>query len=140
MIRTFLLISVFYFCQIGLAFAHSGGLDSSGGHYDRKNGGYHYHNRTQTSPKTKYRPKTYKYSAPEVTVKSASKPIQRIESVRVVGYMDGDTIKVLKNNQQIKVRLYGIDCPENSQAYGKKAKQAIVQILKGRSVKIKIME
>lgn len=23
--------------------AHSGGLDSSGGHHDRKNGGYHYH-------------------------------------------------------------------------------------------------
>lgn len=22
---------------------HSGGLDQNGGHYDRKNGGYHYH-------------------------------------------------------------------------------------------------
>ena len=26
-----------------LAYPHSGGLDSNGGHNDRKNGGYHYH-------------------------------------------------------------------------------------------------
>lgn len=32
------------FCLIALtAFAHGGGLDSNGGHHDRKNGGYHYH-------------------------------------------------------------------------------------------------
>lgn len=27
----------------GSAFAHSGGTDSKGGHYDRKTGLYHYH-------------------------------------------------------------------------------------------------
>jgi micrococcal nuclease len=30
---------------------------------------------------------------------------------KVVGVTDGDTIKVLKNGKQVKVRLYGIDTP-----------------------------
>lgn len=29
-----------------MCFAHPGGLDSKGGHHDRKNGGYHYHRST----------------------------------------------------------------------------------------------
>ena len=31
------------FLSSGTAFAHSGGLDSKGGHYNRKTGEYHYH-------------------------------------------------------------------------------------------------
>ena len=31
------------FASTTVAFAHSGGTDSSGGHNDRKRGGYHYH-------------------------------------------------------------------------------------------------
>lgn len=31
------------FLSYGIAFAHSGGLDSKGGHYNRKTGEYHYH-------------------------------------------------------------------------------------------------
>ena len=38
---------VFYFQE---AYSHSGGTDSSGGHYDRKNGGYHSHRGTPSSP------------------------------------------------------------------------------------------
>ena len=41
---------------------------------------------------------------------------------RVVGIVDGDTIDVLHNGKAKRVRLYGIDCPEREQAYGKKAK------------------
>ena len=38
---------------------------------------------------------------------------------KVVGISDGDTITVLTDQkQQIKVRLYGVDCPETKQAYG----------------------
>ena len=36
---------------------------------------------------------------------------------------DGDTITVLKAKTPIRIRLYGIDCPESGQAFGKKAKQ-----------------
>jgi len=33
-----------------LVLAHSGGLDSNGGHNDRKNGGYHYHRKKADPP------------------------------------------------------------------------------------------
>lgn len=38
----FLLISV-GLCLPALGYAHGGGLDSCGGHHDRKRGGYHVH-------------------------------------------------------------------------------------------------
>jgi len=41
---------------------------------------------------------------------------------QVVGIVDGDTIDVLHNGKTERVRLYGIDCPEKKQPYGKKAK------------------
>jgi len=45
---------------------------------------------------------------------------------RVIGIADGDTITVLAgNNQQVKIRLYGIDTPESKQDFGTKAKQFI---------------
>ncbi len=42
---------------------------------------------------------------------------------KVVSVTDGDTIKVLKDGQQVKIRLASIDCPEKGQPYGQKAKQ-----------------
>ncbi|MBA3967209.1 MAG: thermonuclease family protein, partial [Nitrospirales bacterium] len=43
---------------------------------------------------------------------------------KVIHIADGDTITVLNaNNDQIKIRLNGIDCPEKAQAYGNNAKE-----------------
>ena len=42
---------------------------------------------------------------------------------KVVGIADGDTVTVLQNNQEYKIRLYGIDTPENAQDFGAKAKE-----------------
>jgi endonuclease YncB( thermonuclease family) len=42
---------------------------------------------------------------------------------RVVSVMDGDTIEVLKYDQQITIRLAAIDCPEKSQPWHKRAKK-----------------
>jgi len=39
-------------------------------------------------------------------------------SGHVVGVLDGDTIEVLHNTHPERVRLSGIDCPENGQAFG----------------------
>ena len=44
-------------------------------------------------------------------------------SGKVVGISDGDTITVLQGRQQFKIRLYGVDCPESSQTFGRKAKE-----------------
>ena len=43
---------------------------------------------------------------------------------RVVAVTDGDTITVepLDGGDRVKVRLYGIDCPESKQPYGQAAK------------------
>lgn len=37
----------------GLVVAHSGGLDSKGGHYNRKTGEYHYHRGSNAPSKSK---------------------------------------------------------------------------------------
>lgn len=35
---------------------------------------------------------------------------------KVDGISDGDTIKVLQDGKQVKIRLYGVDTPETAQA------------------------
>jgi endonuclease YncB( thermonuclease family) len=55
---------------------------------------------------------------------------------KVIGITDGDTIKVLRGNEEIKIRLEGIDCPESHQAFGNKAKQATSDLAFGKIVTI----
>ena len=55
---------------------------------------------------------------------------------KVVGISDGDTIKVLKDGKQVKIRLAAIDCPEKKQPYGQKAKQFTVDMVAGKVVKV----
>ena len=45
-------------------------------------------------------------------------------SGKVVGIIDGDSIKVLHDGRQEQIRLWGIDCPEKNQDFGTKAKYA----------------
>ena len=47
---------------------------------------------------------------------------------RVVKVADGDTLTVLVNRKQIRVRLDGIDAPERGQAFGKRAQQSLAQL------------
>ena len=44
---------------------------------------------------------------------------------RVVKVTDGDTLTVLVNRKQIRVRLDGIDAPEQGQAFGKRSRQSL---------------
>ena len=46
-------------------------------------------------------------------------------SGRVVSVADGDTITVLVERQQVKVRLVEIDAPEKAQAFGNRSKQSL---------------
>ncbi len=59
---------------------------------------------------------------------------------RVVGVHDGDTLtlRLLSQftNQQLKVRLAGIDAPELQQPYGQKAKQALSGLAFGKDVRV----
>jgi len=54
----------------------------------------------------------------------------------VVGISDGDTITVLCNGKAKKIRLYGVDCPEKRQAFGKKAKQFTSSMVYGKTVEV----
>jgi micrococcal nuclease len=44
---------------------------------------------------------------------------------RVVKVIDGDTLTVLVNKKQIRVRLDGIDAPERGQAFYKRSRQSL---------------
>ena len=44
---------------------------------------------------------------------------------KVVKVVDGDTLTILSNNRQYKVRLVEIDAPERSQGFGQKSKQLL---------------
>ena len=54
----------------------------------------------------------------------------------VVSILDGDTIEVLNGHHADRIRLSGIDCPENGQAYSKKAKQAASALAFGKEVSV----
>ncbi len=56
---------------------------------------------------------------------------------KVVGVSDGDTITVLQDKTQIKVRLNGIDCPESGQPFGERAKQFTSALCFGDIVTVK---
>ena len=57
------------------------------------------------------------------------------EQGRVVGVHDGDSITVLASgNEQIKVRLEGIDAPELKQPFSQSAKEALSSLVFGKEV------
>ena len=56
---------------------------------------------------------------------------------RVVAIADGDTFTLLTGDkQQVKIRLYGIDCPEKKQDFGQVAKQRLSDLVFGQKVSI----
>lgn len=59
---------------------------------------------------------------------------------KVVSVNDGDTITVLRDGRQVKIRLYGIDSPEKGQDFGQKARELTAALVAGRSVDIEQMD
>jgi len=55
---------------------------------------------------------------------------------KVVKVADGDTITVLHDSEQIKIRLAGIDAPEKAQPFGSAAKQSMSEMLFGKEVRV----
>lgn len=53
---------------------------------------------------------------------------------RVVGVKDGDSIEVLAGGRAEEVRLFGIDCPEMNQPFGKQAKRFTSSAVFGKEV------
>jgi len=51
----------------------------------------------------------------------------------VIGVADGDTLTVLSEGRQVKVRLANIDAPEKKQAFGARSKQSLAAMCFGRN-------
>jgi len=58
-------------------------------------------------------------------------------TAKVVAVADGDTITVLRDRTQVRIRLDGIDCPERGQAFGSRAKSFTSQLAFGNVVTIR---
>ena len=61
-------------------------------------------------------------------------------SGKVVGVAYGDTITVLRDKEQVRIRLYGIDTPERGQPFAKKAKQFTSKLVFGKVVEVHRMD
>lgn len=55
---------------------------------------------------------------------------------KVVAILDGDTITVLRDREQTRVRIAGIDAPEKKQAFGQRSKQAMSDCAFGKEVAV----
>jgi micrococcal nuclease len=55
---------------------------------------------------------------------------------KVVKVADGDTITVLEDQTQHRIRLYGIDAPERRQDFSNKAKQFVSGLVFGKQVRV----
>jgi endonuclease YncB( thermonuclease family) len=59
---------------------------------------------------------------------------------RVVRVADGDTVSLLdRNNTQHKVRLFGIDTPEQNQPYGNAAKKVLLDLVGQKTVGVVVV-
>jgi len=56
---------------------------------------------------------------------------------KVVGVIDGDSIRVMRNGKAERIRLQGIDCPKKKQAFGTRAKQFTSEMVFGKYVTVK---
>lgn len=57
-------------------------------------------------------------------------------SAKVIAVMDGDTVMVLRDGRKTKVRLANIDAPEKDQAFGKQARESLLEMVGKKQVHI----
>ncbi len=58
---------------------------------------------------------------------------------KVIKVLDGDTLKVKRGKEIVKIRLYGVDCPEKSQRYGPEATKFATQLFLDKKVRVETM-
>lgn len=63
---------------------------------------------------------------------------QWVEDAKVGYVIDGDTVVVFKGREQFKVRLYGIDCPEDGQQWGDIATAGLIKMIGGKYVDLEV--
>ncbi len=61
-------------------------------------------------------------------------------SGRIVSITDGDTLTLLVDREQIRIRLAQIDAPESAQPYGKKSKAALSELAFGKRARVEVVD
>lgn len=54
--------------------------------------------------------------------------------------VDGDSFWVVTADRRIEVRLWGIDCPEWTQPYGREAKERTAELLAGGQLRVEVKD
>lgn len=65
-------------------------------------------------------------------------PCFALDSYHVSYVFDGDTVELTNAESKIKLRLADIDAPERQQAFGQKARRALIALCKGNNIEIAI--
>ena len=61
--------------------------------------------------------------------------------VKVVKISDGDTFTAInRDNLQLKFRIWGIDAPENKQAFGTKSKEYLSSLIFGKTITVDVQK
>ena len=61
-------------------------------------------------------------------------------SGKVTYVPDGDTIHIMVDGEKVKVRFFGIDCPEKTQTYGLEAKEFLMKHLDKNNVRVEVVD
>lgn len=61
-------------------------------------------------------------------------------SGRVVAVADGDTFTMLIDQEQVRVRLHGIDCPERGQDFSSVAKEYLSDLVFNKTVRVEKLD
>ena len=118
--------------------SHGGGLDSDGGHHDRKRGGYHFHRGPLAGQQFESKAEALKKLGEGQTSRSQASA-RRGPWRSVVRVVDGDTI-ILDANE--RVRLIGVDTPETVdprrpvQYFGKEASAFTKRMVESKKVRL----
>jgi micrococcal nuclease len=59
---------------------------------------------------------------------------------RVVAVDDGDTVRVRRGQGDVRIRIFGIDAPEATQAYGPEARELTRRLLLGQTVVVSMKD
>ncbi len=89
---------------------------------------------TPTPPKVSSKPKSSPRTTP--AIEKATIPKGDTLEGRVVGVTDGDTLTLLVDKTQYKIRLQGIDAPEKNQPFGNQSKKALSEKVFQKTVKV----
>lgn len=75
---------------------------------------------------------------PTAAISAPPAATARSFEARVVRVSDGDSLRVLLNNQEVPLRLEGIDAPERGQPWSRNSRQALASLVAGRDVHVTI--